>query len=78
MKKSIIVVTNTPTNITLYIKRPFWSKYWREGRCRKRLAYYMTPFKDEAHKFTKRKNLRFIMNDIASRSKMNPRLIQCQ
>lgn len=77
MKKSIIAF-KTPTNINIYIARPFWYKCWREGRCTKRLGYYTTTHKNGAHKFTKRRNVRLIMNDIALRYKRKPTLIQCQ
>ena len=77
MKKSIIAL-NAPNNARFYIKRPFWYKYWREGKWRKRIGYHLTSQKNIAHKFIKRKNIRLIMNDAALRYKMNPTLIQCQ
>lgn len=78
MKKYIIALN---TSTTTYVTRPFWYKYWREGRHRKRLGYHITSYKNAAHKFTKRRNIRLIMNDIAlryRRYKWNPILIQYQ
>lgn len=63
---------------TLYVWKPRWYEFWYYGNrsYRKRLGYSLTTYKDLAHKFVKRRNIRFIMNDIALRQKKKPIMTQ--
>lgn len=57
---------------TLYVWKPRWCRFWYRGRYRKRLDFRLTQNPQWANKFVKRRNIRFIMNDIALRYKKNP------
>jgi hypothetical protein len=75
MKKYIISFNRNDT--TYYVCIPFWYRIsWGRGDHRKRLGYHLTIYRNMAHKFIKRRNIRLIMNDIALRYKENPIMAQ--